>query len=92
MTKFWPLTWANFVHYSRFVEAGGDAVASGIRDEIAERCGSIGRRVRAIMPGDQEITGNGVGLDETGRILIQPDGARELFAVSAGDIVHLRHN
>ncbi|MBP7819063.1 MAG: biotin--[acetyl-CoA-carboxylase] ligase [Rhodoluna sp.] len=78
--------------YSRFVDAGGDATASGIRDEIAERCGSIGRRVRAIMPGDQEITGNGVGLDETGRLLIQPDGARELFAVSAGDIVHLRHN
>jgi BirA family biotin operon repressor/biotin-[acetyl-CoA-carboxylase] ligase len=78
--------------YSRFIAAGADAVASGIRDEVAARCGSIGRRVRAIMPGDQEITGNGVGLDETGRILIQPDGARELFAVSAGDIVHLRHN
>lgn len=78
--------------YSRFVESNGDAVASGIRDEVAQRCGSIGRRVRAIMPGDQEVTGNGVGLDETGRILIQPDGARELFAVSAGDIVHLRHN
>ncbi len=78
--------------YSRFVDAGGDAVASGIRDEVAQRCASVGRRVRAIMPGDQEITGNGVGLDETGRILIQPDGARELFAVSAGDIVHLRHN
>ena len=78
--------------YSRFVESGGDAIASGLRDEVAERCGSIGRRVRALMPGDQEITGNGVGLDETGRILIQPDGARELFAVSAGDIVHLRHN
>lgn len=78
--------------YSRFVESNGDSVASGIRDEVAQRCGSIGRRVRAIMPGDQEVTGNGVGLDETGRILIQPDGARELFAVSAGDIVHLRHN
>lgn len=78
--------------YSRFVEAGGDAVASGIRDEVAAQCGSIGRRVRALMPGDQEITGHGVGLDATGRILIQPDGARELFAVSAGDIVHLRHN
>jgi BirA family biotin operon repressor/biotin-[acetyl-CoA-carboxylase] ligase len=78
--------------YSRFLAAGGDAITSGIRDEVAARCGSIGRRVRAIMPGDQEITGSGVGLDETGRILIQPDGTRELFAVSAGDIVHLRHN
>lgn len=78
--------------YSSFLESGGDAAASGLREEVAERCGSIGRRVRAIMPGDQEVTGNGVGLDESGRILIQPDGARDLFAVSAGDIVHLRHN
>lgn len=78
--------------YVRLVETGGDAAASGLREEVAERCGSIGRRVRAIMPGDQEVTGNGVGLDETGRLLIQTDGARELFAVSAGDIVHLRHN
>ena len=78
--------------YERFVAAGGDAVSSGIRDEVAARCASIGRRVRAIMPGDNEVTGNGVGLDDTGRILIQPDGERELFAVSAGDIVHLRHN
>lgn len=78
--------------YSRFVEFGGNAEASGLRAEIAERCGSIGRRVRAVMPGDQELTGVGVGLDETGRILIQPDGQRELFAVSAGDIIHLRHN
>jgi BirA family biotin operon repressor/biotin-[acetyl-CoA-carboxylase] ligase len=78
--------------YSRFVAAAGDAVASGIRDEVVERCGSVGRRVRALMPGDQELTGVGVGIDDTGRILIQPDGERELFAVSAGDIVHLRHN
>lgn len=80
------------VLYLRFVETGGEAGASGLREEVAERCGSIGRRVRAIMPGDQEVIGNGVGIDETGRLLIQPDGARELFAVSAGDIVHLRHN
>ena len=78
--------------YSRFVESGGDANSFGLRAEIAESCGSIGRRVRAIMPGDHEITGSGVGLDETGRLLIQPDGSQELFAVSAGDIVHLRHN
>jgi BirA family biotin operon repressor/biotin-[acetyl-CoA-carboxylase] ligase len=43
------------------------------------------------MPGDQELLGTGVGIDESGRILIQPDNGRELFAVSAGDIVHLRH-
>ena len=49
--------------YSRFLEFGGNAEASGLRSDIAERCGSIGRRVRAVMPGDQELTGVGVGLD-----------------------------
>lgn len=78
--------------YSAFVASGGDAEVSGLRAAVVDRCGSIGRRVRAIMPGDQEVLGNAVGIDETGRILIQPDGARELFAVSAGDIVHLRHS
>lgn len=78
--------------YSRFAASGGDAAASGLQEEVAERCGSIGRRVRASMPGEHEVTGNGVGIDDTGRLLIQPDGSRELFAVSAGDIVHLRHN
>jgi BirA family transcriptional regulator, biotin operon repressor / biotin---[acetyl-CoA-carboxylase] ligase len=78
--------------YSAFVEAGGDADLSGLRAAVTDRCGSIGRRVRAIMPGDQELIGTAVGIDEFGRILIQPDGERELFAVSAGDIVHLRHN
>ncbi|MFM6966510.1 MAG: biotin--[acetyl-CoA-carboxylase] ligase [Rhodoluna sp.] len=78
--------------YSPFVDAGGDAEVSGLRSAVAATCGSISRRVRAIMPGDQELTGVGVGLDATGRLLIQPDGERELFAVAAGDIVHLRHN
>jgi len=77
--------------YSAFIASGGDAEVSGLRASVLDRCGSIGRRVRAIMPGDQEILGVAVGIDETGRILIQPDGARELFAVSAGDIIHLRH-
>ena len=78
--------------FDTFVACGGDAVESGLRDQVASVCSSLGRRLRAMMPGDQELTGVGVGIDETGRILIQPDGERELFAVSAGDIIHLRHN
>jgi BirA family biotin operon repressor/biotin-[acetyl-CoA-carboxylase] ligase len=78
--------------YSAFVNAGGDAQVSGLRQAVLDRCGSIGRRVRAIMPGDQDLVGHAVGIDETGRILIQPEGNRDLFAVSAGDIIHLRHN
>ena len=45
-----------------------------------------------ILPGEQEVLGNALGIDETGRLLVQAEGGKELIAVAAGDIVHLRHN
>jgi BirA family biotin operon repressor/biotin-[acetyl-CoA-carboxylase] ligase len=44
------------------------------------------------MPGDQQIEGQGIELDDSGRILVAVDGEHQLYAVAAGDIVHLRHN
>jgi BirA family biotin operon repressor/biotin-[acetyl-CoA-carboxylase] ligase len=44
------------------------------------------------LPGDAEIIGAAVGIDDTGRLIVQPDGEKEVVAVAAGDIVHLRHN
>jgi BirA family biotin operon repressor/biotin-[acetyl-CoA-carboxylase] ligase len=48
--------------------------------------------VRAILPAEEEVLGTAVGIDETGRLLIQTSTAEPLFAVSAGDVTHLRHN
>jgi BirA family biotin operon repressor/biotin-[acetyl-CoA-carboxylase] ligase len=45
-----------------------------------------------MLPGDQTLEGRAVEIDDSGRILIAVDGEQELFAVAAGDIVHLRHN
>lgn len=78
--------------YTAWQQAGGDAVASGLRNEVIGKCSTVGARVRAIMPGDQEILGEAVGIDDSGRLILQPEGATQVVAVAAGDIVHLRHN
>lgn len=52
------------------------------------RSATLGRRVRAELPGDREIVGTARDIDEQGRLVI--DVGDELVTVSAGDIVHLR--
>jgi BirA family biotin operon repressor/biotin-[acetyl-CoA-carboxylase] ligase len=78
--------------YAQFVNHRGDADASGLRRSASAKCSSIGRRVRVLLPGDQQIEGQGIELDDSGRILVAVDGEHQLYAVAAGDIVHLRHN
>ncbi|MEN9660520.1 MAG: hypothetical protein RLZZ443_449 [Actinomycetota bacterium] len=78
--------------YAAFVAASGDAVASGLREAVVERCASVGRRVRVILPGDVERYGSAKGIDSTGRLTVLFDGESAATSVAAGDIVHLRHN
>lgn len=87
--------------YSAWVAAGGDAVKSGLRQEVLSSCSTLGashsyragnKKVRAILPGGQELVGDAVGIDDTGRLILQPADSKEVVAVAAGDIVHLRHN
>ncbi|MDG4864557.1 biotin--[acetyl-CoA-carboxylase] ligase, partial [Streptomyces sp. T-3] len=52
-------------------------------------CATLGRQVRAELPGDRSLVGEAVAVDGDGRLVIAAaDGKRE--AVGAGDIVHLR--
>ncbi len=86
--------------YLEWVQASGNAVASGLRNQVIQACSTLDRsgnnRVRAILPAsasaESEILGAAVGIDDTGRLIIQPDGQPDVIAVAAGDIVHLRHN
>jgi BirA family transcriptional regulator, biotin operon repressor / biotin---[acetyl-CoA-carboxylase] ligase len=65
--------------------AGWDAALSA--DYVA-RSLTIGSRVRALLPGGNEIVGDARSVDDQGRLCIATgDGT---VAVSAGDIVHLR--
>ena len=74
--------------WQQWYVAGWDV--TGPAAAYRERCGTLGRRVRAVLPGDTELHGVAVDVDEQGRIVITPDDGGEPIAVSAGDIPHLR--
>ncbi|MFF9319615.1 biotin--[acetyl-CoA-carboxylase] ligase [Streptomyces sp. NPDC014735] len=75
--------------YGRWREAGGDAAASGLQEAYAAGCATLGRPVRAELPGGRTLTGEAVAIDGDGRLVLSTDeGSRE--PLSAGDIVHLR--
>lgn len=78
--------------YQSWGSANGDAVQSGLRNQVIESCSTLGLSVKALLPGEQELLGKAVGIDDTGRLILQPDSGAEVVAVAAGDIVHLRHN
>lgn len=59
-----------------------------LRPAYADVCATLGRRVRADLPGGQRLSGVAEGLDDAGRLLIR--GAGGLQPVAAGDVVHLR--
>ncbi|MFF7747840.1 biotin--[acetyl-CoA-carboxylase] ligase [Streptomyces sp. NPDC007971] len=75
--------------YRRWRDAGGDPAVSGLQETYAAGCATLGRVVRAELPGDRALVGEAVAVDGDGRLVIATEsGARE--AVGAGDIVHLR--
>ncbi|MGY5029969.1 biotin--[acetyl-CoA-carboxylase] ligase [Streptomyces sp. 900116325] len=75
--------------YVEWRAAGGDAAQSGLQAAYAAGCATLGRRVRAQMPGDRSLVGEAVAIDGDGRLILSTaDGVQE--PVSAGDIVHLR--
>ncbi|MFD5634475.1 biotin--[acetyl-CoA-carboxylase] ligase [Streptomyces sp. NPDC127077] len=75
--------------YVRWRDAGGDPVASGLQETYAAGCATLGRSVRAELPGGRTVVGEAVALDGDGRLVIATaDGVRE--PVGAGDVVHLR--
>ncbi|MFH9427033.1 biotin--[acetyl-CoA-carboxylase] ligase [Streptomyces sp. NPDC017615] len=75
--------------YDRWRAAGGDPVTSTLQETYAAGCATLGREVRAELPGDRDLVGEAVAVDGDGRLVIATArGTRE--AVGAGDIVHLR--
>ena len=67
---------------------GGDPAASRLQQTYAAGCATLGRPVRAELPGGRELSGTAVAVDGDGRLVIAgPDGEQP---VGAGDVVHLR--
>jgi BirA family transcriptional regulator, biotin operon repressor / biotin---[acetyl-CoA-carboxylase] ligase len=75
--------------YGRWRAAAGDPAASGLQETYAAGCATLGRTVRAELPGDRALVGEAVAIDGDGRLVIATEaGVQE--PVGAGDIVHLR--
>lgn len=74
--------------YATWRAAGGDPAKSLLQQTYAAGCATLGRQVRAELPGGEQLAGTAVAVDGDGRLVIAgPSGER---AVAAGDVVHLR--
>lgn len=77
--------------YLRALSAKLDAWPDRIVELAAnyrEVSATLGSRVRLILPGDQEVIGDAVDIDDEGRVVVEgPDGP---IVASAGDVTHLR--
>ncbi|TDD72935.1 biotin--[acetyl-CoA-carboxylase] ligase [Jiangella aurantiaca] len=78
------------VRYSDWRAAAGDPYASGLAADYARRCDTIGRHVRAELPGGEAVVGRATRVDDAGRLVLRVDGTGDEVAVGAGDVVHLR--
>lgn len=83
--------------YAQFLAAGGDAEAplggaagAPTLVELATgHMGTVGREVRAELPGGVILTGTATALASDGSLLLR-DAGGTFHTVSAGDVVHLR--
>ena len=74
--------------YQQLSAFDGDAEASGLRAQLIESSATIGNQVSVQLPGEKKIIGIAKDIDATGRLVVVSN--EETFAVSAGDVIHLR--
>lgn len=75
--------------YGRWRDADGDPAACGLLEAYAAGCSTLGREVRAELPGGESVTGEAVAVDGDGRLVLATQQGLQR-PVGAGDIVHLR--
>jgi BirA family transcriptional regulator, biotin operon repressor / biotin---[acetyl-CoA-carboxylase] ligase len=80
--------------YRSFCNADGDPTAglaggSSLHKRVEAAMATLGREVKAHLPGDHELVGHASRLDEYGSLLVVDHAGRE-HVVTAGDVVHLR--
>ncbi|MFK8848768.1 biotin--[acetyl-CoA-carboxylase] ligase [Streptomyces sp. Ac-502] len=75
--------------YGQWTAADGDAAACRLQDAYAAGCATLGRSVRAELPGDRALLGEAVAIDGDGRLVLATEEGMQR-PVAAGDIVHVR--
>jgi BirA family biotin operon repressor/biotin-[acetyl-CoA-carboxylase] ligase len=74
--------------YVDLTRASGDADACGLAAGYRAACSTLGREVRAELPGPLVLEGSAVEVDAEGRLVLDVAGSRQI--VAAGDVVHIR--
>lgn len=62
--------------------------AASLRSDYLRWCATIGREVRAELPGGAALTGTAEDVDDAGRLVVR--STENLVPVGAGDVVHVR--
>lgn len=80
--------------YRGFCNADGDPTAGlaggpSLHKRVEHLLTTLGKQVRAQLPGDHEIVGHATRLDDYGSLMVLDSAGRE-HVVTAGDVVHLR--
>ncbi|MGW5348718.1 biotin--[acetyl-CoA-carboxylase] ligase, partial [Streptomyces sp. NPDC004050] len=57
--------------YGNWRAAGGDPAASGLQEAYAAQCATLGRHVRADLPGGRSLTGTAEAVDAEGRLVVR---------------------
>jgi BirA family biotin operon repressor/biotin-[acetyl-CoA-carboxylase] ligase len=70
--------------YLQWMDAGGDATASGLATAYRRACVTLGQRVRVTLADGDVIEGEARDVDELGRLIVGT------AAISAGDVEHVR--
>lgn len=74
---------------NRIVELQSSASdVRGLESELAQTSATLGKRVTAILPGGETVTGLAIGIESDGRLILEDHGQIQL--ISSADIVHLR--
>jgi BirA family biotin operon repressor/biotin-[acetyl-CoA-carboxylase] ligase len=74
--------------YLELLDAGGDAVASGLRARVIASSATIGELVEVSFPDGTSAVGEAISIDEGGRVQVLT--STKTLSVSAGDVLHLR--
>ncbi len=77
-------------HYRGWEEAGGDALASGLRAAYRKYCDTLGRAIVVTLPQGEPVRGVASDIDATGRLVVDDGSQQRAFAV--GDVTHVRPN
>ncbi|MEZ0448754.1 biotin--[acetyl-CoA-carboxylase] ligase [Cellulomonas sp. ICMP 17802] len=73
----------------RWRDSGGDARASGLADQVAAVCSTLGTRVLVELPGGGSVGGVAERLDDDGALVVVDEAGAE-HRVLAGDVRHVR--